>query len=558
MEGHGVAAITPAFDAGFIRAARREANRGLEVEGTSPLRIAGIVTYADRPQAGATVELVPGPPGDLVGGVRETTTDRDGRFSFDVPAPAAYVITASLADAVATTVTVDLRDPTEAPGPEDQTLALGPCDLAIAGAVRDAAGRAMAHTRVRRIDGNTYLQAYGATTVADDAGRYRVCVPHGLTTLRFEAPGSATATITASVAGSMTRDVTLGREAMVTGRVVSMADGATDAAPVAGAEVNVASSDEGRSQVTILAVTDDDGRFVARGLPPGHLSFQVWGAHALLQRPVTLDVAAGEERTITIEAEPATVVTGVVSEDGAPVAGAQVATKSPGLSFHTRTDAEGRFTLDGVAHTDAGAQELAVEGYDVLAGGIVDTQHPDVTGVGLAVRAKPSVAGRVLLDGRPIAAIVRPCRAVPGTREEKTRPDGSFVLRALAPGPFCLIAASRQLGDAVTKEVTGTLVDRDEAVTLSFDDLATASGRVLDEDGTPVGDAAVTLERKDGGARIRVATAVDGTFVAGYLAAGEYDVTAMSAGGTARGVMVVRNEARKIEVPTMVLHADAP
>jgi hypothetical protein len=523
-----------------IRAADPPASTGAR------LRIAGLVRYGDAPQAGAHLTLVKVPPSDLLGTMRTTTSDGDGHFSLDVDERTGYVLTASLDGTLSDTVSVELRDPTIVPGAEEQVLTLRSCEIEVTGRITDQDGRALTNARVRRLaPGHQFLQLDGDTALARD-GHYRICIDRGREMLRFAADGFATRIETLTTDHSVVRDVALGREGVVRGQVVSTDDGT----PIAGVEVNLSSSTPARASVMILATTDEDGRFEAHGLPEGHIRVQVWGTHVLLWKPAELELGAGETGSITISVEPASVVSGVVTENGVPVTGAHIGTVKPGAAFHTYTDADGRFTLVGIQRDPD--QRLDVRGYDVLDGADVDTTSPDVDGVHIEVAARPAIHGRVIADSQSLAnAFVRPCLAVMyQTSNAVTRSDGSFEFPA-APGVYCLVATSATF-DGVTEPQWGTLSDASVDVTLSFDGLGVLEGRVVGPHDAAIADAAVQAARRDGEAQLGATTRADGSFTIDHVASGEYEIS-VTAGDRVAKTSVTIAHGEHAQLPAILM-----
>ncbi|MEJ7601178.1 MAG: carboxypeptidase regulatory-like domain-containing protein [Kofleriaceae bacterium] len=243
-----------------------------------------------------------------------------------------------------------------------------------------------------------------------------------------------------------------------------------------------------------VATTDLAGALAILDAPAGSatLTIDAPGFAAL-----DLELAAGDVRERLVPLAPATSLSGKVVQDGRPIAGAAVAV---GLR-RARSDADGRFTLDGVG--DRPAMLEAVLG--VL---LATLRVPARPGAELALALAPGarLIGRVI-DGRTTHALsgawVRILRMMSSggvtfsVRESDglvddellTRTQGMFVVRTLRAGTIRIqVARPGYAPRNVNLELSG---GRTSTVRIALDPLLDVHGRALDHVGRPVAGASV-------------------------------------------------------------------
>jgi len=225
--------------------------------------------------------------------------------------------------------------------------------------------------------------------------------------------------------------------------------------------------------VFLEARSDEQGRFVFSGVPPG-VPYDVHALRAGLApaRVGGLDVRAGEDTQVVLETRiPGRIAGRVLSvgEPGAeatPLAGAHLAAVSQGLRYlpftleilamtHTRTDAEGRFSmrdvppgevhLIGVAEGHVGelgpsvfvpgggtatAPDFELPVGPTVAGRVVDGSGAPLAGV--EVRWQPVDVGRFGFD-QAVAPLV--ARALEVVEFPRTGADGRFTAGAFPGDP---------------------------------------------------------------------------------------------------------------------------
>jgi hypothetical protein len=276
------------------------------------------------------------------------SSDARGNFRVENLAPGNYLLEARApghARAVVRSVKV--------PAAGLVTVALQAASV-IEGFVVDAQGNPVAGAEVQvngRVPEVTTTGSGGGFSVEVEAGSYTVTAKRGGEAGSLDKPVIVSA-------GKTVRDVRiqLGQGSALEGRVVARGTGA----PVAGASVDVSpygsNGDSGR------AVTDGSGQFSVGGLAPGSYDLVVSapGFSTLNRRALT--VSAGERFPVEIQLEGTGAVEGQVRDSaGQPVVGAQVvggdrwAGSLSGVPAEARTDAEGRYRLDGLF---AGTQSI--------------------------------------------------------------------------------------------------------------------------------------------------------------------------------------------------------
>ena len=348
------------------------------------------------------------------------------------------------------------------------------------------------------------------------AGRFDLLVEHpGLTLVRL--PGVE---ITGAAGEVDLGTVTLQAGVAVEGRVVD-----AHGAPVEGASVDADPSSG--SDV----VTGPDGRFRLTGLArgrrfdlsvsrEGYAESNLPGLEAPTLEPVQVVLQDLALRRLTGR---------VLDPEGRPVSGAQVNTFTEherglggdGTSYShwsyqpTTTDDEGKFVLTG----EAGEVSFGVRasGYRMrLVRGLRFPEHGDAAPVEITLERGAILEGRVV-DGRgePVAGADvrayledRKDRMLPGSHG-KTDTEGRYRLEELELGEHTVV---------VSVEGNGQLLQRPTEVRPGVNRLDFAfargvevSGRVTDEQGTPLPAVTLLLIRSGGGFHTR--SRMDGTFL---------------------------------------------
>ena len=162
---------------------------------------------------------------------------------------------------------------------------------AVAGTVTGTGGEPLAATA-------TIVETGDSATAAAD-GTYRLLVPAGSYTLRFERVGYTPHEVAVTVADGDTTTVDAVLASSGLGAITGIVTSAADDAPVAGAQVEVLES--GLAPVT----TGADGRFTVDGVPGGTYDVEVGAAGFGTQLVEDVVVADGAATDIAVELRPA-------------------------------------------------------------------------------------------------------------------------------------------------------------------------------------------------------------------------------------------------------------
>lgn len=288
-------------------------------------RVAGRVTFSGAPVAGATVELANVATESGLGMPARRTTSATGEFDFGEQPAMEFSVRASAPKRASAMLAVDLRDPSERS--DRLELALGACDAAMFGTIRDASGGAIAKARLARLNNGSRTSVTGGPAViADDNGAYELCVetrwPPSVA-VEVSAAGYGTIVYTATVPGRTKVDFALVPEATIVGRVIR--DDTRE--PVAQALVSVPAGPRGIQRSGWRATfSDANGHFRLDRLAPGsHLVFARADGLADSVRGVPVVLEAGQTSAeIEIRLEAGSMIRGTVVDGGKPVAGARV------------------------------------------------------------------------------------------------------------------------------------------------------------------------------------------------------------------------------------------
>jgi protocatechuate 3,4-dioxygenase beta subunit len=333
--------------------------------------------------------------------------------------------------------------------------------------------------------------------------------------------------------------LTLRKAAVLEGRVTD-----PEGKPVAGAKVfattlAVVMMDRFRGTIQEIpgtAVTDPEGRFRLRELHPRE-RFTLY-----MQRAGYVDAALGatratDDKPLEIVLQPEATISGaVIDEAGEPVPNATVRW----LPEPSRGSQDGRGTTgtgqDGsfrLAKLDAGPARLvaAAEGRGAAEIDLTLEAGQDLKDVEIHLRNEgPTLEGQVFdRDGRPLAgASVHATRIMPLPERGSatTGESGHFRLEGLLLGETTVYASHPKSSGSIRRKVL-IQPGRNE-IDMSFPPGHPASGRVLDEQGSPVAGISVWIDSRDRGFEGCQATTTgdDGSFVTCDLPDGSYGIRA--------------------------------
>jgi protocatechuate 3,4-dioxygenase beta subunit len=255
------------------------------------------------------------------------------------------------------------------------------------------------------------------------------------------------------------------------------------AQPVSGAYRPFGGLDPAKLRST---VTGRDGKATLESLPPGPWNVTV-RARGFVPRPLRR-VASGP---LAVRLDEGGSITGVVrdAESREPVADAEVAIGGRGLlpdaweeasRVETRTDARGRFRLDGIGGSAATVTARA-PGFGVAS----KTDVRSGEAVELFLFPGATLSGTVRDDGgRPVrGAVVRAQGDFRHSTSPTARTDarGAFVLAGIEPGEYVVVGREGSRAPGIAAVV---VEPRSEAaVDLVLSDGGFATGRIVDPDG---------------------------------------------------------------------------
>jgi protocatechuate 3,4-dioxygenase beta subunit len=511
------------------------------------------------------IEALPASPEALT-----ARTGADGAWSIDGVSPGEYRVSATadgflpgLADAVSLAAGA---------ATDGVDFALEPGGNRLSGVVSDVTGGPIggAVVQVTPVHGALSIRddhSYAAMT--DAAGRYAVQLGDG----RYRATAShgeygADVDFVELRSGAKTLDFALTPGGVIEGVVVSEASGE----PVGNArvrysrEATVAMPGGGAMAVGGgggVAFADGDGVFRIRGLDAGAVRLSASAGSRASREPTTVSLGIAEHTTgVEVYVADAYSISGKVVIDGdekKPAAGVTVVATTrggPGIALPSEpSGADGTFRISGLPPGSYGMQTVSDEFVDSLGlGKNVAVDDADVSDVIVTVKSGAMISGHV--EPRGIAEVglqLVPESTMMGgldldtlpivTGSKRTRDDGEFTIGPVKPGSVKLVARA---GDG-RKGVIELDVPADGAnnVVITLEPKSSLSGKVVDADGKPVGDAMVALSKVQKNRRVMMVingrdvtaeqspTHEDGSFTIRGLDAGDYELTVRDRGGQA-------------------------
>jgi protocatechuate 3,4-dioxygenase beta subunit len=418
-----------------------------------PRRLVGKVLAGDRSVAGAQVRVE--------GTSHVTTTDAEGRFTFEPLPPGEYAVLGEHAGQYGVAnVRIDTSAETET------TVHLGTLFFA-EGTVRDEAGSPVAGASVSALARGDMRSLPPATTSAE--GRFRLGpLPAGPTRFFVEAEqylDLESEDIDLSPSGAPL-DFTLTRAFTLDGIVTD-----TEGQPLEGVELDAELKTPGPpapevdSEEVLFAMSDATDSFFASSNGAGRFRLKVAtpGRYVVTASvgdhvPVRLEVDAPATGLHLALRAGGSVKGSVVDARGEPLSSVDLrvtlGTGSTAQELTTESDDEGSFLLEGLppgTHTLEATLELA--GARHQASRTVEVRGPGTVEASLRMDTGGSVSGLVVDEqGRPIPdaeveayVFFEESNEFPGMgtpSSAKTGPDGGFTVHHLRKGP-CLLRASK-------------------------------------------------------------------------------------------------------------------
>ncbi len=496
--------------------------------GVDGRRIAGVVVGDDgAPVTGASVRLV---SALTMSGLRTESavnSDASGRFDFGAQPATSYIVAADMPRLTGAFLRVDLRNSMASPPADQLHLVLHACESSIHGTVRDSAGGVITGAMISRADSGLATST-GAET--DDKGEYTLCLPTGSEAVMVRADGYAVLADYITLFGRLRRDFTLNPGTTVVGRVVR----AADHVPVEGALVELRPEDPQDGGTQLSAASDADGRFHIDGVASGRHQLSAVAERLATAKSIEVVAEVGKPpQDVVCELVSSLTISGKVVERGTdtPIAGTSVYAMATGrreafaqrTQLNAITQPDGSFVLD---HLLAGE-------YQLLARSNRDNDDPpttikldraDVTGVVISVDQAGSVAGRILIGGKPVEGARVNTEGGNGGASTLSAFDGSYVLRGIQPGTFRIYSESNRLG-AFTRSQPITLAkgDHKTGVDIELDLAGSIAGVVVDQNEAPVAGVFLSFSLLHGRDFGSATTADDGSFmVRGLSGGGDY------------------------------------
>jgi protocatechuate 3,4-dioxygenase beta subunit len=220
--------------------------------------------------------------------------------------------------------------------------------LTVAGSVTDSDGRSVSQGLVWHLDADRWIEL----AECDASGRYRIeeLPPNSklAATARDRSP-SKIVKVSGEVGDSVQVDLQVGGQAAsVLGQILD-----PDERPVTRAAVVLIYQEPGFSlfpaEPRRSATCDDEGRFALHSVPLGAAKLIVQTEHFAPQ-VLELDVRVGERHELIVHLTPGAELTGVISRESKPAAGAQVLVGNPLSHFWggAVADNHGRYRITGL------------------------------------------------------------------------------------------------------------------------------------------------------------------------------------------------------------------
>ncbi len=430
----------------------------------------------------------------------EITSDARGAFVAHAPRIRGWYRVSATGEGLAPAWAVVPGDASK----DDVELRLETCKLQIYGDVRDASGGEVPGARVSLEDAPSHA------AVANDHGRFELCVPPRTVRVRVDADGYGPWTKSVTPRGAQRQDVVLMPEASIVGTTVAAGAGA----PIPWALVTVRTSGELVRELQ----ADEHGAFTVARIAPGSYTVEARAPGAKSHHPVDVGVFASARATVTVPLDARVRVAGKVVSASGPVTRTSINVGfSATFEWATavRTNDAGEFVLDDAP---VGNLFVKVDPYEVESPRTVRVGDDGLRDLVVRVIAKAEIEVTVRSDGVPVRDATVYLRGAASSDTRTTSALGVAKFRGLEGGDY-RVHAEHEDHFVVQEHVQ--VAPNGKALPLVLD-LAAARqvlGRVVDDHGDPVDGARVSFtlasSTEDGGAS--ATTGADGTFRGGPL-----------------------------------------
>ncbi|MFD2797043.1 collagen binding domain-containing protein [Promicromonospora vindobonensis] len=309
-----------------------------------------------------------------------------------------------------------------------------------------------------------------------------------------------------------------------------------------GTELGTATSDES-GQYIFPGYTAAPGYRVELTTLPGADDAYPFGLVPFGDRAVAdVDLSTADATDVDLAARavrPVAVSGAVLTDDGVPVPGATVALTPAGggTPLTAVTSSLGEYLVDGVGWDTGGdrPQDYAFALSDLPEGQVTAAvpdgitvavgQEEPSTGNDFAVRAPPSLSGRVTAGGEPVVGALVTRTGPGGTVSTTTAADGGYAFDGVLPGAHAVRVTppdGYQADGPAEREVTVAAEDLAD-VDFALSRPGAVGGTVTDGAGEPLPGATVTVAGLGG--QLTVATDAVGRYFVDGLAPGDYVIT---------------------------------
>ncbi len=497
--------------------------------GAPARKIAGRVTHAGAPVAGATVTLHSALTVARAAAPIVQRTGADGRFDFGLLPSAEYDVTALAAGLTPVIAHVALADPNAKPAPDQLELRLRDCSVFVEGTIYDASNNPLPKASVR-MNGLVGVDA-------DARGAYKLCVPMGDAEIDYSADGYGAVTLTIEARGEMHRDVVLVPEAAITVHVVR----ADNAQAVADAHVRVVPFQwEPERPAFHAGISDADGNVRIDGLVPGRYRVQGYADDLLAQIQPDVVATVGLVAEVQLRLDAMATIAGTIVNGTSPIAGVHVyaVRKSPMTRSPVATSQlDGSFVLDRVPAGDLVFQASPYQVVTPLQFKVEAGKRYD--GIVIDVRPQGEIRGHVTRNGKPVEGVDVCCIATAQPSRAVSDRDGAYEFTGVPPGSYELGGGSDEAGAFTFGKKLTLAAGEQRVLDLELDMAGTIAGTVVDREGHPVKGVYVRW--------LHEATGDEGRSVTDSL--GRYRCGAMTGGGVYRAA-VYPAQNRDVPYPT--------